>query len=171
MPPLACTVSNVISLASTKAATLVPFGSVVDPLDPVNSMVPFPVTDAVSTSPISASWTLSVPEIGAASLAWWTRNESGRDVFDLKCVGIAGVQDHAVEGMNADKFDVAVRVEYALVGAQEADDLRAGIGRNKCPPIVEGDGVRKIDGAPIQAKVFFSEPNVMVSVPPELMIK
>src|SRR4249919_75217 len=84
-----------------------------------------------------------------------TRNESGRDVFDLKCVGIAGVQHHAVEGMNADKFDVAVRVEYALVSAQEADDLRAGIGRNKRPFVVEGDGVRKIDRAPIQAKGVF----------------
>ena len=53
--------------------------------EPLYSIVALPVTNAVKASPISASWTLSVPLIGSESPVR-RRNVSGRNVVDLECV-------------------------------------------------------------------------------------
>ena len=121
----------------------------VEPLAPMNWTVPFPVTDAVSVSPISASWTLSVPETGAAELAV---NGAGRNIVDLECVR-ASTQDDLVELGQAGEFDIPVRRERTLVSIREQRrDVCAGIGSDKLRSIVEADRVVGIDRAPIKPK-------------------
>ena len=72
--------SNVTSPASNNADMSMPPGTAGDPL---YSIVALPVTNAVNVSPMSASWTLSVPVIGPKG---GLRNGSGGNVVDLECV-------------------------------------------------------------------------------------